>query len=236
MSTPPQHQSPAIAELAGIILAEQPLDAVPERVTKLAKATVARVDQASITLVRGEKAYTAAFTDEVALRLDERQYEAGYGPCLDAAASGEVITIRDTAHEPTYPEFAWRAHEAGVRHTLSVGLPVATATIGALNLYGRRTPGAFDDDAVQDAVSFAGYAAVALGNASDYAEARDLAEQMRQAMATRAVIQQAKGILMRDNRCTPEEAFEMLRTASNRSNRKLRDIAQSLVLNTQRGG
>jgi GAF domain-containing protein len=122
----------------------------------------------------------------------------------------------------------------GVRSTQSVGLPVPQGTVGALNQYATRA-GVFDDASTTAAQTFASFAAVALANAAIYADAVELGQQMQQAMESRAVIDQAKGILMRDNRCSADEAFGMLVSASNRSNRKLRDIARAIVEGTQRG-
>jgi AmiR/NasT family two-component response regulator len=92
-------------------------------------------------------------------------------------------------------------------------------------------PHAFEDSSVELAETIADYVAVAVANAHAHSKAAELAEQMRQAMQTRSVIDQAKGIIMAQNHCTADEAFAMLSRASQRSNRKLRDIAQSIVHN-----
>jgi GAF domain-containing protein len=224
----------AIEELGKILLGEQPLDEIFAKVTRLAKAVVPGADHASITLVENDRAHTPAFTGEVARRLDERQYETGYGPCLDAAASGRTITILDTSNEQTYPGFAAQAHSLGVRRAMSVALPVPQRTLGAINMYGMGEA-LFDEAGTEAARGFASHAAVALANAALYESTAQFAEQMQQALKARAVIDQAKGILMRDNRISADEAFAMLTQASNRSNRKLREIAQSIVEATARG-
>ena len=223
----------ALGELARIGLGGS-LDNVLGHVAKLAREHVPGVDEASITLLRHDRATTAAFAGEAALELDERQYAAGYGPCLDALAGGALVVVPDTSRDQTYPDFSRRARELGFTHTFSVGMPMAAGASGALNLYGRGE-GPFSDDALRAAQAFVDYAAIAVSNAALYASTAELAEQMHEAMQSRAVIEQAKGILIRDNRCTADEAFNMLVNASNRSNRKLRDIAQGLVESTQRG-
>jgi GAF domain-containing protein len=224
----------AIEELSKILLGEQPLAGTFAKVTQLAKAIVPGADHASITLVVNDKAHTPAFTGEVALVLDELQYETGYGPCLDAAASGRTIIILDTSSEQTYPGFAAQAHSLGVRRVMSVALPVPQRTLGAINMYGMgETP--FDQAGTEAVRGFASHAAVALANAALYEDTAQFVEQMQQAVKSRAVIDQAKGILMRDNHCSADAAFAMLTQASNRSNRKLREIAQSIVEATARG-
>ena len=103
----------------------------------------------------------------------------------------------------------------------------------ALNIYGRR-PAAFDDDAVMLAQTFAGYAAVALANAYAYHNTADLARHLQAAMDSRAVIEQAKGIIMAEQRCGPDEAFAFLTAVSQNTNRKVRDVAAALVAGIQR--
>ena len=129
---------------------------------------------------------------------------------------------------------SWSEHavQTGARSSLSVGLPIEERIDGALNLYGLRE-GAFDDEAVLLAETFAGYAAVALANATLYAITAKLAQQLPAAMASRAVIEQAKGIIMGRRRCSAEEAFRVLTRISQDSNRKLRDVAAALVAKAQ---
>ena len=110
---------------------------------------------------------------------------------------------------------------------MSLPLRADQGVIGALNLYSR-TPHAFADNE-QMATVFVAHAAAALANAQAYTAARTLSEQLRTALESRAVIEQAKGVLMRDNRCDAEAAFDMLKHASQHTNRKLRDVAATIV-------
>jgi GAF domain-containing protein len=98
----------------------------------------------------------------------------------------------------------------------------------ALNVYGVDAE-SFDADAIDLASTFAAYAGVALANMHLYEAQGRVAEQLQTAMASRAVIEQAKGILMGARRCSPEEAFDILVRLSQDSNRKLREVAQALV-------
>jgi GAF domain-containing protein len=107
-------------------------------------------------------------------------------------------------------------------------LPVQRNVTGARNFYASRTD-AFDEEAITLAETFAGHAAVAVANAHLYETTAALAEQMRQAMQSRAVIEQAKGIIMRERNCTADEAFNILVQLSQQSHRKLREVAQMLV-------
>jgi GAF domain-containing protein len=225
----------AYRELAGIVLANQPLDGTLTRVAELTRDVVSGADDVSVTVIRDGKPRSVAFAgdSELALVLDERQYRDGFGPCLDAAASARTIVVPDTAGEEVYPEFARVAAENGVRHTVAVGLPTLHAVGGAINVYSRGAA-PFSAEALSEVSGFAGYAAVALTNATLYDGALQHVAQMQEAMASRAVIEQAKGVLMQVQGIGDEEAFELLRRASSHRNKKLRDVAQSIVEGARR--
>jgi GAF domain-containing protein len=228
MSGMPLDPADAFAELGRIKLSETNLDGVLARIAHLAKRAIPGADEVSVTLLSGSDAHTAAFTGQLALNLDEWQYQGGHGPCLDAAEAGAILSVSDMSAESRWPDWAARARTEGALSSLSIGLPVQEAVIGALNIYGTK-PDAFDEDATALAQTFAGYAAVALANAHLYDSTAALAQQMQTAMQSRAVIEQAKGIIMGERRCTAEEAFAILTKVSQDSNRKLRDVATALV-------
>ncbi|WP_306839760.1 GAF and ANTAR domain-containing protein [Catenuloplanes nepalensis] len=223
----------AFAQLARIKLGETDLDGVLGTIAGLARQAVPGADEVSVTLVRDRKAQTAASTGDLALYLDEVQYALGSGPCLHAAATAGAMVLSRIATETRWPQWTARASELGAGSSLSIGLPVQERTTGALNVYST-APEAFDDSAVQVAESFAAYAAVALANAHLYDTTTTLAEQMRAAMEHRAVIEQAKGIIMAERRCTADEAFRILAGLSQDTNRKLRDVAAALVAQASR--
>lgn len=201
----------------------------------LAKRTIPGAAKVSVTLMADGKVESASFTGPLAAQLDERQYESGFGPCMDAAVSGRTIAIDDTAASTSYPDFARAARRQGVTHTLSTGLPVQRQIIGGINIYGT-DGGAFDDQTQELATTFAGYAAVAVANAGLYASTAQLAGHLQRALESRAVIDQAKGILMSRHRMSADAAFDLLRKQSQLANRKLREIAQDLVGEVQLGG
>jgi len=223
----------AFAELGRIRLADIDLDALLEKIAQLAKRSIPGAGEVSVTLLHSNTPQTAAFTGELARALDEMQYKRGYGPCLDAADTTTTQLVPDTSNEQRWPSWAGDAQQAGARSSLSVGLPVHEHITGALNIYAT-TPNAFDDDAVVIAQTFAGFAAVGLANAHLYETQATLAGHMQKAMANRAVIEQAKGIIMSEHRCTPDQAFAILAKLSQDTNRKLRDVAAALVDNAHR--
>ena len=229
----PMDPTDAFAELGRIKLSDTDVDGVLATIATLAKRTIPGTDEVSVTLVRGKGAHTPAFTGDLARDLDETQYRKGHGPCLDAAASGASLSLPDMAAETRWPDFARRALDSGVGSSLSIGLPIHESVSGALNIYAGK-PETFDDDAIILAQTFAGYAAVALANAHLYDVTATLAQHMQAAMENRAVIEQAKGIIMGDRRCTAEEAFKILSRLSQETNRKLRDVAAALVAQADR--
>src|SRR4051794_11538020 len=133
-----EHSSPraamepqeAFAELSHLVVGEQPLGQVLARVAELAQACTPGAEEVSVTLLEGDKARSAAFTGRLAVNLDERQYGAGFGPCLDAAQSGQTIRVDDTTSDDTYPDFATTASRQGVRNTVSVGMPLPQRILG----------------------------------------------------------------------------------------------------------
>lgn len=215
-------------ELAGVVLAGRELSEVLNEIVQISRRAMPGTDATSITLIRDDRAFTAAFDGQIAMDADELQYERGYGPCLDAGRSGELFLVKDMRHEDRWPDYARQVAELGVRSSLSIPLPFQGATIGALNNYARH-PGAFGDADVAAGEEVAAFVAIAVGNAEAAARATDDVANMRQAMASRAVIEQAKGILMERYKVTSEQAFTLLTHASQRTNVKLRDIAEELT-------
>jgi GAF domain-containing protein len=219
----------AFAELSKLAVSARPLAEILQRTSELTRAVIAAPVEVSVTLIDGDEATTPAATAEWAVALDEAQYAQGFGPCLDSARAGQLILIPDIARDQHHWQaYADAARTAGVASSLSVPLPVQRHVIGALNVYARERHG-LNDDRVRLAQEFASYAAVAIGNTALYLTSTKLATQMQEAMASRAVIEQAKGILMAVNRCDEHEAFARLVTASQHSHQKLRDVAREVV-------
>jgi GAF domain-containing protein len=186
------------------------------------------VEACGLTVEHAGSGRTVTYTGELAARGDERQYELDDGPCLEAMRSGEVVAVDDMAEEPRWGDYPRRAVEAGVRSSLSLPLVVGERGRGALNLYSSR-PQAFTDTDGRMARVWAGQASGALAVAWRMAEREDAVEHLNRGLVTRQVIGQAVGLMMAQRRCTAEEAFDLLKTASQRGNEKLRDVAQRLV-------
>jgi GAF domain-containing protein len=220
----------AVAAVASFLVADAPLGQTLDRIAEHAKEGIARADAVGMTLLddRGRATRTQVFTDELSPRVDEGQYEEDTGPCLDALRSGEIIRVEDTSTvADRWPMFSARAVECGVRSTLSVPLDAGQTRIGVMNVYS--TGEAFTEEDETDGTLFATQAAAVLANTRMYWGALDLAAGLQAAMETRGIIEMAKGKIMASNRCTADEAFDLLVKASQRENLKLRELARRIV-------
>jgi GAF domain-containing protein len=222
-----------LRDLSRIALVDRPVGDVLTEVVQAAQRGISGADAVSITLLRGERAFTAAYSGEMALCAEELQYERGYGPCMDAGRGGVVLRVDDMRTEQRWPDYAAQVLEHGVRSSLSIPLPFQGAVIGALNTYSTQ-PGTFaTPQALDAALTVAETIAVAIANMHAHARLGEEAANLRLAMQSRAVIEQAKGVLMAQRGVDSDRAFEMLRAASMRYNRKLRDIATGIVESVQ---
>jgi GAF domain-containing protein len=221
--------------LAAMVLVDRPLEQVLSEIVSIAHRALGGAEASSITLVRGDRAWTAAHTGQLAVDADELQYDDGYGPCMDAGRTGLTMHVPDMSVDDRWPTYAPRAVERGVLSSLSVPLPFQGQTIGALNNYASSV-GAFSDDDVQTAEHITTFIGTAVMNADAHAGATARAEQMQAALDSRKVIDMALGILVARHHCTPDEAFALLSRTSQNHNRKLRDLAQSLVESEGRAG
>ena len=215
-------------ELAAVAMAGRPLADVLGEITAIARRAMPGPDAVSITLIRGDEPFTAAHDGQMALDADELQYERDYGPCVDAGRSGQLFFIDDMRTDDRWPDYSRHAAAHGVGSSLSVPLPFQGAILGALNNYSSRAH-AFGDDDVELATAIAPWIAYAVNHAAQAATAADETAHMTAAMATRAGIEQAKGILMERHRLTPDRAFTLLTRASQHTGLKLRDVAEELV-------
>ncbi len=217
----------ALDRLASTFQEEEELLVVLQRVCQQVMHAVPDAEIASITLLRDGAPYTATATGDSAHHIDQAQYDAGRGPCLEAARTGELQRVKVTEAAQQWPEFAAAADECAVVAYLSAPLFVDHQYHGSLNLYdtGGNSFGALDA-ALLDLYTAA---ESALRSTRRHQAARETMGQLRTALTSRAVIDQAKGILMDLHSIQSHDAFELLVKASQEQNMKLREVAQSFV-------
>jgi GAF domain-containing protein len=218
----------ALEKLGRLALREHSMESVLQTVADLAKDVMPGRPETSISVIINDKPSTAVTTGELATACDESQYGHGYGPCLHAATTGELTEIADARAETRWRDYVRKAAEVGALSSLSVPLAIGEGVSAALNIYAREA-NAFDVDSRSAATRFAPYAAVALANMHSYQDARKMADNLEVALQSRAIIDQAKGILMERYKLTADNAFQVLARASMTSNTKVRDIAENLV-------
>ena len=217
----------AFSEAARDLLSEVTIDDVFEHVVDLAVAAIEGCDYAGIFFLDGGVVTTPAFTDPVVVVVDDAQHANGEGPCLDAMAEGETYYAEDLADQTRWPDFAPEATARGVRSLLA--LPLATGEVmGALNLYAGY-PRAFGVIDRARAQLLAALASAAFSLAQTHENENRRAVNFQVGLATREMIGQAQGILMERERISADQAFDILRRASQHLNRRLREVAQTLI-------
>jgi len=217
-----------LESLAGVPLSYDELGSALRQVCLVAVASVRNADGATLTSFSAEGPGVAAASDEWSQQLDELQYEEHEGPCIDAGRSGVVFRVPDMGTEPRWPSYMPRAHALGAASMVSIPMTIEAKTIGALNVYSRQVE-AFGSEEVSVAEIVAGHASLATQVVAALHGHRELANQLHEAMASRASIEQAKGIIMGTVGCGPDEAFERLVQQSQHENVKVRELAEELV-------
>ena len=232
MSVPPDTTGPpeALPELVALLLSTS---SVEDALADLARVAAASFTGApvscGVTLRRDRQPLTVASSDDLARAMDEVQYGQGTGPCLESLETGQIVSVPDLTAETRWDGYTAHALAHGVASSLSLPLTADGTSIGALNLYSgaART---FEAAAVLAQVTaLAAQGSAVLTVVLRQARQAQLTDQLRESLTSRAVIDQAIGIIMAQQRCRASEAFGYLRTASQNRNRKLRDIAADVI-------
>lgn len=235
MDTPPRDESSTVDALHALLLTAPEVETFLGEVAALAAGLVDPVASVGITVRYGGEFLTVASSDDRAALVDEEQYLEGQGPCLEALRTGRVVEVNDQHTDPRLAGFAARARANGVFSTLSLPLFVDERSMGALNLYSTERVNAFADEVRQLALAFAQRASVALTLTIRHEDRAKESRQLEQALASRALIDQAIGILMAQQRCDAHAAFDLLRRHSQNHNRRLREVAEDLIARVSGG-
>jgi ANTAR domain-containing protein/GAF domain-containing protein len=211
------------AELAAQIRGEGSEDAQWRRIGELAVQHVPGCTWASITDVHAGRKQSLAASDPIAATLDHLQYDADEGPCLESATADASVLCTDLHTEQRWPRFVTQAREqTAARSVLAIRVPGHDSA--AMNFYSDR-PDAFDDAAIAAGSILAAHAAGLLAVGESTAQTRNL----EVALGTSRQIGMAIGVLMAYHKIGQEEAFGLLRMASQVLHRKIRDIAAEVA-------
>lgn len=224
----PQDVADIVVQLNGPVHDEHELLELLQQVVAVAARVIPGADHAGVTVHVDGVPFTAVHTDACTLEVDAHQYAADDGPCLHAMRAGELVHVDVAASTQRWPQFAADAHRAGISSFLAAPLGSTGHRLGALNLYSR-SPDGFDRSDTPVLEVLADHATRAVENYARLSAADDLVLQLREAMASRAPIEQAKGILMAVHGIDDAAAFDRLRTESQQRNVRLHQVAVEFV-------
>lgn len=224
----PEQRADLADALGSSIDTEDGLNDALRVLVALARTAIAGASSAGVSVTVSGRTFTAVHSDARTLIVDSEQYEAGDGPCLHAARTGDIVRINAVAGHPRWPRFVAAARDENVHSFLAAPLHGAGGRFGSLNLYGEN-PSAFTDTDVATVTALTDALARALGSFERFDRLRQQVAQLRFALEHRAPIEQAKGILMATHRIDADAAFIRLVEMSQHTNRKLRDVAADFV-------
>lgn len=218
----------SIRRLATLALADATVEEVLALVVDLAVGSIAGAEAASASLGTGERGPSVSVATDAVRGVDSVQFDHGRGPAVDALRMSRRVNGSLAGAPKEWAGFAQTAASAGFGAVLALPLQAAGRTVGVLVLY-TGAAGAFGAAEVEAAELFAHQAAATLANAVTISAARHTLRTLEESLVTRGLIGQAQGVLMARHACSAESAFALLRSWSQRSNRKLRDVAAEVV-------
>ena len=220
----------SMADLAGLLVGEghTGLRSLLTHLAQFAVHAVPGADGAGVTLPEPGQPDTIVSTADFVYDVDQIQYSLGEGPCITAAATGRTVRSESLSADRSWPRLEVQAARFGVHSAMSVPLHGGQAVVGTINMYAHAYD-VFDDRAADVAELFAVPAAVSVRNAQAVMQAQRLVDQLQTALADRAVIDQAVGILRGRTGCDASQAYDHLRSRSHADNLKLHVVAGHVV-------
>ncbi|WP_194819636.1 GAF and ANTAR domain-containing protein [Nocardia sp. XZ_19_385] len=217
-----------MSELTALLLSTRDIESSLRDLAAVASKMLPGKPMAGVSIRRAGDTVTVGATGAEASRVDEIQFQQQSGPCLEAMNSAEPVLVPDVAQERRWGDYPARVMAHGIRSIYSQPLLANGTPIGALNLYAT-TPNGFDEQ-TRWAIRLTGeHTSVLLTTALAVARQNDRTAQLRAALASRSLIDQALGIVMGQRGCTRAQAFEILRNASQNRNVKLAEIARGII-------
>ena len=217
-----------MADLARLASSRLGLEDLLTRVATYAVRAIPGAEGAGLTLLEEDRTDTLVATAAFVTEIDDIQYGLGQGPCITAAADARTVMSGSLGADQRWPRFGGRVARLGVHSAVSLPLITPDGVVGAMNVYAH-PKNVFDERAAELGEIFAVPAAIAVQNAQVLAQAKRLTARLEAALATRAVIDQAVGILMSRSGTTEAEALERLRALSQREHHKLAMVARQIV-------
>ena len=227
--TAEQRATRVFVELADTLVAD--FDAL-DFLHTLTERTVDLLDADAAGVILGdERAHlrVVASTSHKAEMLELFELQSAAGPCLDCFNTGRPVTNVDlAAAQSRWPRFSEAAIHAGFRSTHALPLRLRDRVIGAMNVF-CASPSNLSVDAIELGQALADVATIGLLQERAVRESELLAEQLQTALNTRILIEQAKGVLSARAHVDVDEAFQIMRNASRRTRRPLRELAAAVI-------
>jgi len=194
-------------------------------------AEVLDLTGAGVTLVHdGQQRFVTAAIESIA-DLERVQEQWQKGPCIDAVAAASPIALPDIAAveaSERWPDYTIAAKTAGIQAVAGIPMLADQVAIGAVNLYDSQ-PRNWSAEDLRVATIFASIATGYLAHASAARQEQRTAEQLQQALNTRLIIEQAKGVLATKRETTVDDAFETLRRYAREHHARIHDVARAVV-------
>lgn len=218
----------SLSGLSGLLSGHGSLRGTLTEIAEFAVRAIPGADGAGLTMLEEYRAQTVVASADFVRAVDDVQYGLGEGPCILAVQSRRTQTSGSLGGDARWPRFGPRVGRMGVHSVLSLPLLLPDRVVGAMNVYAHAKD-AFGPDAVRVGELFARPAAVSVHNAQVLARSQRLAAQLGEALTSRAVIDQALGIIMSRSGASPDEAFIRLRAMSQAQHSKVVAVASALV-------
>lgn len=217
-----------VADAARLLEQDDIQDQTLRRLTDLGIELVPGGTAAAMTIAMPKGALTFAASDPRLEELHDLQFDSDHGPVVEALRHNEPRRIDDTEAERRWPEYCRAAAAAGFRSLLALPLRTDRQPAGTVALYGP-DPNAFRGAAHDIALLFAAQGGTAVRNAKLYRTCRRMVDNLHAGLESRAVIEQAKGIVHAELGVSPADAFGLLRRYSQDTNQRVRKVAADLV-------
>jgi transcriptional regulator with GAF, ATPase, and Fis domain len=215
-------------ELTALLIDAANVQEALNRLATFARAAVPGAVRCSVTLVGDCTPMTIAAAEQAHPELDDVQYEAGRGPCLDAIRTRTLITSQDLPSDERWPELAELAAKLQVHAAVSIPLDVRRNSVGALNLF-LPEPHGIDPYLLITAMAVAGQSELLLGEVLRRSAAAEMTAELVESLRAGATVDHAVGVIVAQRGCGVREAYEVLHETAQRLNLRPEVIAERLV-------
>jgi GAF domain-containing protein len=217
-----------LSEFARTLVSAYEVDTVLAGLTEQVSAVLA-LCSSGVTLDHDQKHRLVTALSPAAEALEQCQFEHRRGPCLEAYRTGKIVLVADLRNEvQRWPEYAAVAARHGVVAVAGIPLRLVDDTVGALNLYADQAREWSAEDIAAAGV-LGDMATSYVINASKLDQQRQLNHQLKEALSSRIIIEQAKGITANAHQATVDVAFELMRRHARNHNTSLQRVAEAIV-------